>query len=175
MAKIAFSKLGCKVNNSATIIHWQVEDKDYEIEVLEYLPMIKRLQMVSNIVNYSADNNGYYNPMKVEIYAVIEAISAYTNITFTDKQKEDPSKLYDLLVSSGLFEKVNYVIDFDSILGWVNEIIHSVYEYKNSIMGILDTINTDYSNLDLDARTIAENLSDPENLTLVKDIISKLG
>ena len=35
---------------------------------------------------------------------------AYTNINFTDKQKEDPTKLYDILVSSGLVSKVINII-----------------------------------------------------------------
>jgi hypothetical protein len=42
-------------------------------------------------------------------------------------------------------------------------------------MGILDIISTDYKNLDLDATEIQKKLADPDNLGLVKDILSKLG
>ena len=42
-------------------------------------------------------------------------------------------------------------------------------------MGILDTISTDYSNLNLDASEIQKKLSDPNNLTLLKDVLTKLG
>ena len=34
---------------------------------------------------------------------------AYTNINFTEKQKEDPTKLYDMLISSGLVAGINAV------------------------------------------------------------------
>ena len=58
---------------------------------------------------------------------------------------------------------------------WINETINSIYNYKNSVMGILDTISTDYSDLNLDVEHVQEQLSNSENLTLVKDILTKLG
>lgn len=42
-------------------------------------------------------------------------------------------------------------------------------------MGILDTISQDYSNLNLEASAIQEKLADPENMTLLKSVLSKLG
>ena len=42
-------------------------------------------------------------------------------------------------------------------------------------MGILDTISTDYSDLNLDVEHVQEQLSNKENFTLVRDILTKLG
>jgi hypothetical protein len=42
-------------------------------------------------------------------------------------------------------------------------------------MGILDTVSEDYKNLEFDASKIQEHLADPENLTLLKSIMTKLG
>jgi hypothetical protein len=42
-------------------------------------------------------------------------------------------------------------------------------------MGVLETVSTDYSNLNLDAQNIQRALGDSENLTLLKDVITKLG
>jgi hypothetical protein len=37
----------------------------------------------------------------------------YTNINFTDKMKENPFKLYDLVMSTSLYEKVRSLISHD--------------------------------------------------------------
>ena len=37
---------------------------------------------------------------------MLEILYSYTNINFTEKQKEDPAKLYDLVVSGGLIKLV---------------------------------------------------------------------
>jgi hypothetical protein len=109
---------------------------------------------------------------------VLEMIYAYTNINFTDKQKEDVTKLYDLLASSGLMDQIIEVIpdeEYCSIVQGVSDSIKAIYAYQNSVMGVLDTISTDYSNLSLDATDIHQQISDPENMALLKQVLTKLG
>ena len=53
--------------------------------------------------------------------------------------------------------------------------IESYYKYFNSIFGILESINKDYQNLNLEATEIQKALSDPENMGLLRDILTKLG
>ena len=174
MAKVSFSKLGLTKDTKISIVEWN----DQKIEVKDYLPMNEKLELVSTIVNNSIDDNGYYNPMRVHINIIIETILAYTNINVTDKQKEDILKLYDLFVSGGLSGQIMSTInpyEYNYIKQWVAETINSIYNYKNSVLGILDTISTDYSNLELDAAKLKENLADPEQLTLLKDVLTKLG
>jgi hypothetical protein len=55
------------------------------------------------------------------------------------------------------------------------EIIEGVYKYKTSAMGIIENIVTDYSSLDLDATSIQQKIGDPNNLELLKSILTKLG
>ena len=43
------------------------------------------------------DNNNFANPVKLNVFLRLEIIFNYTNISFTDKQKEDLVKLYDIL------------------------------------------------------------------------------
>ena len=155
MAKIPFSKLGLKMNNEVTM----VVHGDQEIEVRQYLPMTEKLDVISDIVNQSVDNNGFYNPVKVKIFMAIEVVSAYTNLSFTAKQKEDPLKLYDLLISTGLFNKVVQAIsseDWKEIQDSTWSTISNIYQYRNSVLGILESISTDYSNLSLEASDIQQ-------------------
>ena len=97
MAKLAFSKLGLKTNNEIT----NILVNDHAIEVKTYVPVNSKLELISNIINLAADDNGYYNEGKLKVYFTLEVIYAYTNLSFTDKQKEDPCKLYDFFVRNG--------------------------------------------------------------------------
>ena len=174
MAKISFTKLGLKLNQDIN----NVEYNGQNIEVKQYLPVNKKLELISNVINLSADDNNFANPLKVDIFTTLEIIFNYTDITFTEKQKEDPAKLYDILVSTGLAEKIIDAIpeeEYCEVIYGVKESIDAFYNYRNSIFGILDTISTDYSNLNLDATEIQKKLADPDNLSLVRDVLTKLG
>ena len=176
MAKIAYSKLSAKVDTNVKKV-WFF---DNEIEVKEYLPMGEKLEIVANVINSAQDENNFMNPAKMQVYFVLEVMYHYTNISFTEKQKEDPAKLYDQIVSSGLWDQVwtfGGVSDWDkySLQSYVEQSCRNVYDYRNSAYGILDAIGTDYSNLDLNATAIQEKLADKENLGLLRDVMEKLG
>ena len=174
MAKLAFSKLGLKPNNNiGTFIC-----NDLSIEVKDYLPVNNKLELIGNVINSSIDDNGYYNEGKVRIYFVIEVVSAYTNLTFTDKQKEDPCKLYDLLVGNEIWAKVWDLMlasEKEFLESCLNKTIHSIYEYKNSVMGIMEMITQDYSNLNLDTTEMYRNVTDPQSMAVLKDVLSTLS
>jgi hypothetical protein len=105
-------------------------------------------------------------------------VCAYTNISFTEKQKEDVCKLYDVIVSSGLYDVIFEAIpedEYDWILETTMDSIESIYQYQNSILGILDAVSQDYSNLNLDAGVLQQQMGNPENLELLKGIMTRLG
>lgn len=174
MAKLAFTKLGLKINTDIEAF----EFNEQTVEVKQYLPVNDKLTLISEVINNSADGNNFANPVKVEVYATVAIIEAYTNITFTDKQKEDITKLYDKLVSSELYQTILHKIpveEINSLFDALRSSIDAIYNYRNSVMGILENISTDYSNLDLDASAIQAKLADPENMALLKGILTKLG
>ena len=174
MAKVAFSKLGVKTNQEVKTITWN----DQTIEVKQYLPVNNKLELISKVINLSADENNFANPVKVDIYFAIELIDAYTNISFTEKQKEDVCKLFDSITSSGLLTVIKDAIPLEEQVNLhcaMNGCVSAVYSYKHSVMGILENITTDYSNLNLDASAIQQKLADPQNLELLKGVMAKLG
>lgn len=174
MAKVSFTKLGLTKNQEVKIVNWNEQD----IEVKQYLPINEKLTLISNVLNNAHDENNFSNPVKVNLFTTLEIMYAYTNINFTDKQKEDPVKLYDLLSGSKLYDKIVENIPVEEYLNVVNgidETIDAVYTYRNSVMGILDTVSNDYSNLNLDASEIQKKLADPENMELLRSVLAKLG
>lgn len=174
MAKVAFTKLGLNVNKDIKTVRFNEQD----IEVKQYLPVNTKLELISNVINASADDNNFANPVKVSIFTVLEVFYAYTNINFTDKQKEDPAKLYDVLMSSGLASEIINAIpeeEYHEVMCGVADSIEAVYAYRNSLMGIFDIITSDYNNMTLDATNIQQKLADPNNMGLLKEVLTKLG
>ena len=174
MPKIGFTKLGLKLNNEIQYI----EFNEQTIEVKQYLPVEEKLELITKVLELSHDSNNFSNPVKVSVYTTLEIIEKYTNVNFTEKQKENPTKLYDLLVGNGFAAAVIKAIpepEYDEILTGIKQTIKSVYKYQNSILGILDNISQDYSNLNLDATEIQKKLADPNNMELLKGIMAKLG
>lgn len=174
MAKVSFTKLGLKKNEDVGILHINEQD----IEVKQYLPINEKLELISSVINSAADENNFSNPVKENVFLTLEILYHYTNINFTDKQKEDPVKLYDLVVSSGLVNKVTDLIpeeELDEVINGVAQSVKAIYTYRNSALGILESISQDYSALNLDATEIQQKLADPDNMALLKQILTKLG
>ena len=174
MAKVSFTKLGLKPNNEIKSFKFN----EQVIEVKQYLPVEEKLELIGFVLEASHDQNNFSNPVKVQVYTALKIIEKYTNITFTEKQKDNPTKLYDVLSGNGLIHKIVEAIpqeEYDVLIQGVYDTIDAVYKYQNSVLGILDTIGKDYSNLQFDAEGIQKALGDPENLGLLKDIMTKLG
>ena len=175
MAKVPFSKFQASVNNNiCQKSYCNKSGEDIYYEVKYYLPLGEKLELVTRIINNSIDDNGFYNPMRVKLYMTLEVVYAYTNLSFTEKMKEDPFKLYDILVSTGIFEDVVSVIresDWKEIEENVWMTIENLYKYKNSIMGILDAVSNDYSDLNFNLNEIQDKISNPEQLTFLKEIL----
>lgn len=174
MAKITFTKLGLKLNTEEKVFLFN----DQEIEVKQYLPVNDKMDLISTVLNATLEDEKFYNVGKIDVYFALELVYRYTNITFTDKQKENITKLYDTIVSSGFYnEFLKYVPveEVEYIKKTMMDTVQSIYAYNNSALGFLDTLHEDYSDLDMDATALNEKMQNPENLELLKQIVTKLG
>ena len=174
MPKVPFSKLNLKKIDKVQV----VTINGLEVEVKQYLPVAEKLELIANVLNNSADDNNFANPVKTYVLSHLEIIYAYTNLSFTDKQKEDPAKLYDILETNGIIDSIILAIppsEYDNLIEDITSTIDAYYKYKNSALGILEAATTDYKNLDLEASDIQKKIADPDNLTVLKDVITKLG
>lgn len=123
------------------------------------------------------DFNNFMSISKMTMYLTIQIALYYTNINITDRMLEDPAKLYDQLVSTGFMTEVKNNMneqELISLCNWCKETCEHVYTYRNSVYGILDAMSTDYNNLNLDINKIQQDVENPEILTTVKDVLTKL-
>lgn len=175
MAKVGFGSLKItKVDDRVNTFTFN----EKEIEVKRYLPFSDKLTLIGNAINLAADGNRFANSMKIDMYLDLEIMFAYTNITFTDKQKEDLVKLYDMLASAGFFEAMYSAIaeeEASTIHYNAARLAENMYGQMNSIYGIMENIVSDYAEVDMDATKVQEKLANPENLALLKNVMTKLG
>lgn len=175
MAKVPFSKLKCKINEDS--IPLQIGEET--IAVKQYLPIQEKLELIGNVVMAAHEQDANYsNPVKAGVYRDLEVVFAYTNIAFTDKQKEDLPKLYDMLASTGVLQQIIKAIpeqEYTEVCCGVWNSIEAIYKYQNSVLGLLDTIKTDYSNMKLDIDSLNHAITDPETLEFVKSILTNLN
>ena len=175
MAKISLTKLN-KIKSLEPI---DIKIGEETISVVQYLPLEKKLAIMQNIIEQAGNNEeGFYNIVKLTVFYTIEMLRAYTNISFTEKQLEEPQKLYDIIVLNNIWNEVKKAIPQSELTDmWENTcaLAREITNYNHSALGILNLVSNDYDNLNLDVKEMTEKLSDRTNLTLIKDLLTKLG
>lgn len=172
MAKIAFTKLGLIKNTEVASFDWNGQT----VEVKQYLPIQEKMDLITSVLNNCQDENNFINEAKMSMFMTLEIVYAYSNINFTEKQKSDPAKMYDLLAGSGFLDDFFTVMpqsEYKSIAIWLDKTANHIYDYRNSVYGILDALKQDYDALDFDAEAIREKMTDPNSLELLKSILTK--
>lgn len=176
MAKIAFSKLNLKPKYDEAV---PVQIGEVTVTVKKYLPAQEKLRLIGRVVTWAHEEDYYFaNPVKADIITAIEVLLAYTDIVFTDKQKEDIPKLFDTCMTNGLFDIIFSAIP-DKELKIIDEgiakTIEAIYKYQNSVMGILEQVKTDYDATSFDIDNLAKQLGNKENIEFVKELMDKMG
>lgn len=166
MAKPTYASMKLKVDTKPTKITFN----DTEIEILQYLPISDKYDLIM-ITLQNAYEEGIYNPLKLDMYFHLYMIYMYTNISFTEKQKEDETKLYDTLASNGLIIEVLKCIpenEYQTLFTYMQEIIDEKMKYSTSASGILNKFIDDLPAQAQAALDIVENF-DPDKFQAVKD------
>lgn len=175
MAKLSFTKLN-KIKNLDPVT---IDFQGYDIEVEQYLPLEKKVELITSVIEQSGNGEeGFFNIVKLDAYYIIEMIRAYTNISFTEKQLEDTTKLYDAIRLNDVWAAVA-----DAIPGGEREYIWSnilalakeITTYNNSVLGVLKAISNDRDSLNFDVEEIMNNLNDPQALSLLKGMVDMTG
>ena len=146
------------------------------IHVQQYLPFQAKLDLISEIINNSGDDQGFYNSAKLGFYKDMKMMEYYTDVEFEDGT--DSMQVYDTFGAGGFFPQMYKLIpssEVNFIVENVEKTIDNIYKYRNSVYGILDALKTDYSDLDLDVDKLTEQLSNKENVEFLKEVIDKMG
>ncbi len=174
MVKVSLTKL----NKIKSLDPIDIKIGEETISVVQYLPLEKKLAIMQNIIEQAGNNEeGFYNIVKLTVFYTIEMLRVYTNISFTEKQLEDPQKLYDIIVLNNIWETVKDSIpekERDYIWDNTCALAREITEYNHSALGILNLLSNDYDNLSLDTTDMANKLSNVDNLKMLREILTKL-
>lgn len=171
MVKVSLTKL----NKIKSLDPIDIKIGEETISVVQYLPLEKKLTVMQNIIEQAGNNEeGFYNIVKLSVFYTIEMLRAYTNISFTEKQLEDPQKLYDIIVLNNIWSEVKKAIPQSELTDiWENTcaLAREITDYNHSVLGILKMVRADYGETDFNIASIMENIKDPETLGLMKEIL----
>lgn len=137
MAKITYASLKLKTNTDVKTVDFNGN----KIEVLQYLPIAEKYDLVS-IVLQETKEDSLYSPIRLDMLFHLFLIFSYTNITFTEKQKEDLPKLYDTLLSSGLLDMVLAAIpdeEYAVLNDYIEDYMTQDMEYNTTAAAMLKT------------------------------------
>lgn len=158
MAQITFSSLKLKTPTEVNTFDFMGKT----IEVDTYMPVNDKLDIMA-IAMQKAEENGIYNPMLLDIFFHLNLVYMYCNITFTDKQKEDELKIFDLLQSNGFFDLFLPFIeeDYAEMRECLDSMTEDIIHYNNSAGHIVQNLIQDLPQNAEAAKMIVDSF-DPE-------------
>ncbi len=141
MGKISYANMKLKVNNDIKTFDFNGN----EVEVLSYLPIEDKFDLVMVTLQQSLID-GIYNSIKLEMYFNLNLAYMYTNISFTEKQKEDAEKIYNVLKTNGFFDKMIEMIpdeEYEELIGYIEEEIEKNMRYNTSAAAVVKSVVND--------------------------------
>ena len=138
---VSYANMKLKINNQTKTLDWNGQ----KIEIKEYLPFEDKYDLVMVALQKSLED-GYYNPIKLDMYFHLYLVYMYTNISFTDKQKEDEFKIYDTLKSNSFIDAFLDVLNEDEYADLYNFLVDTqsaLETYKQSTVSLIQSLIND--------------------------------
>lgn len=160
MAKVSYTSLKLKTNNEVKTFKYN----DIDIEVKQYLPLDDKLDLIM-ITLQKAEQDGIYNQLILNTMFELNLVYMYTNISFTDKQRENEYKLYDTLVSNHIVDSVIENMDeneYAFLLEMLEEQEKAILKYTNTAGAVIQKVINDLPKNAAIASEIVDNFN-PEN------------
>ena len=164
--KVSYANMKLKTNTAVNTFEFCGQ----KIEVLKYLPATDKYDLLMITLQKSLEGN-IYNEFKLNLYFELNLVYMYTNISFTEKQREDEFKLYDTLRSNGFFELFYEALDdkeYEELFDQIAELKATMEKSKNSVAGVIANIIEDLPANAEAAAKIVENF-DPSQFQAVVD------
>lgn len=141
MAKVSFSSMKLKTKDE--VVKIKIADK--EVEVKKYLPIEEKNSIIA-ITLQNAAVGTVFNTLLMDAYFHVYLVFEYTNINFTDNQKEDILKLYDILETNGIISAVISALmedgnkEYSDLRDYLLEMAKFASDYTISAKAIADEL-----------------------------------
>ncbi len=165
--KISYANMKLKVNTSTETFDFGGQ----QIEVLQYLPAKDKHDLLISTLEKAKDPSGIYNEFKLNLYFELNLVYMYTNIEFSQEDRQNELEIYDNLKSNGFFDMFFQVLNEDEynqlfeLLGVMKD---NEIEYTLSAGGIINRFIDDLpANAEAAAKIVNE--FDPQKYQAVID------
>ncbi len=164
--KASYANMKLKVNTDVNTFDFCGQT----IQVLKYLPAQDKYDLLMITLQKSLEE-GMYNEFKLNLYFELNLVYMYTNISFTEKQRENEFKLYDTLKSNGFFDLFFNALDeneYNELFSQLNAIKVMSTKNRLNMVNFLGKLIEDLPANAEAAAKIVENF-DPNQFKAVVD------
>lgn len=164
--KVSYANMKLKLNTDVNTFDFAGQ----KVQVLKYLPAQDKYDLLMITLQKSLED-GIYNEFKLNLYFELHLVYMYTNISFTEKQREDELKLYDNLKSNGFYDLFFKALDeneYNELLDQLETLKEDSIYNKTSVGAVINNL---VDNLPLNAETAAKIVEgfNPEQFKAVVD------
>ena len=166
MSKISYANLKLKTKSDVLTFDFNGE----QVEVLQYLPISDKYDLIMITLQKAKEGN-IYNQLKLDMFFHLHLVYLYTNLSFTDKQRENEFKIYDTLQSNGFINKMLELIpkeEYNELFEMVEKQVKMEMKYTTTAASILSKFVDDLPRNAEAAMKIVDNF-DPDKFQAVKD------
>ena len=142
-----------------------------KINIKKYLPINDKKDLIEITLQKAEQADGTYNEILIDMYFNLHLVYLYTDITFTDEDREDEMKLYDELESSGLLERILDKIpdeEYNVLMDYLKAMRKENSSYKHSAAAMVQKLIVDLPKNAEAAAKIVENFN-PEQFKNVME------
>jgi len=155
MDKVEYNSLGLKRLEDTISFTWN----NINIKVKKYFP-ISDIYDVIMITLQKSYEDGIYNPIKLDEYLILNLVYMFSNIEFSEEDREDEDKLFDELQSSGFIDKFLSVVDkrtYDDLCNTIDTLVSKKESYANTFAGTIKKLIEDMSINSEEIQKIVDN------------------
>lgn len=148
-----------------------IEVQGKKINIKKYLPINDKKDLIEITLQKAEQADGTYNEILIDMYFNLHLVYLYTDIVFTDEDREDEMKLYDELESSGLLERILDKIpdeEYNTLMDYLKAMRKEISSYKHSAAAMVQKLIVDLPKNAEAAAKIVQNFN-PEKYKEVVD------
>lgn len=111
--------------------------------VVQYLPIELKNDLIFATLEKSQNTDGTFNQALLEMWFNLNIVYLYTDIKFTDKQKEREDQIYDILEQHGVIQQIINAIpetEYNKINDMLSEAIEEKLRVNTSAVGFLKAV-----------------------------------
>lgn len=169
LKKVAFSTLKLKVPKE----YRNFTFLDRTIQIITYLPVGEKRDIIETAYQKAAVGLNF-NPILFSIYFLLNIVYSYTNLTFTDNQRENEFELFDMIVASGLLKEIMGRIPESEKIFFASHINSYIITKIDADYSAAGVVNNGINAVNTISATISEKLSNVNDET-IQALIGNLG